>query len=247
MIGQVIEDKCAEFLEALDLGPVQRHPNGRSKPPDFFVGETIAVEATYLNEYHQTGSKPFDVSAITPARLELLKEAVEKATPLSRDGSAYVHFDIAPELDLRDHASDVALCLNAISVLPGLNDRKFALFEGLSLSFLWTPTVHPTAFRLGSFQYRGSEGFFVLKVLNSLSVILPKKKEKLEKVSLGTRERWICLGAGDLGMLDDDELSIIASSCDWLGYWHRMIFLNLLAPDQSRIIDPEGCVTRSAR
>lgn len=235
MIQELIEDLTFRYLSA-HHSEVKKHPFGRNSPPDFLVDSCVAVEATYLNEVYFADNERIDVDKFSSSKLQSLKNVIHRIEVSERKGSLYVSVEYSPKLNVRGATKDTKDKLALVSVSETSNELSFKINDHLSLDLFWTPTVHATPFRIGAVQVDSPGGLVIEDVFNGVTRIMREKKAKMLRAGRSFSQKWLCTGSAITTNLDDDEFSSLKDFVQPDGYWNRIILLDTVNIENTRII-----------
>jgi hypothetical protein len=209
-------------------------------PPDFVLGDRIAVEARRLNEHEEVSGKTrgLEVTA-TPLRAAVLK-ALRNSGPPFESRSWFVHCAVRRPLP---SWKDIEKLLNmAVSEFrerladppPDLSVGRF-----IRLRFQQASQPHPTLLLLGSWSDHDAGGFLVSELVRNLQICIPEKVRKTKAFRQRYAEWWLVFEDRiGYGSLDREDIGQLRDALGPVSGFDRVVLVNPLVPTQGIQIHP---------
>jgi hypothetical protein len=188
------EKLAKTYLDSLKLGSVVYEPEGYKKPPDFLVGERIAVEVRRLNENRITGTgKIQGLENEQIAVLRLVRQLINESGPPTKGRSWFVFYKFKRPL-LPSAQLERAIREYFLKFRDGeIETNKFAIESGFELKLRSASEPHPTCFVLATAS-DGDRGGFSIDVLErNIRICVAEKEKKISRVRAKYAEWWLIL------------------------------------------------------
>jgi hypothetical protein len=191
------ELRAMDYLRSLQLGNVVYEPEGKTTPPDFSIGTSIAIEVRRLNQNYKLAGKlrglEEDRIPITQRFSELVAAFEPPLQSKGHIGSWFVFFNIRRRpieswkvLARNTREALTSFCLSDCSM------RTFTVTPNFEINLEPAEARHDTSFLLGGFSDFDQNGFVLPKLLENITLCLDAKSEVFNRLE-HYQERWLLL------------------------------------------------------
>lgn len=187
------EELAFEYLKSLGVGPIIYEPDG-NVPPDFLLGDRIAVEVRRLNEHFVDSSgKRRGLEDDQFALERMIKNLVLEIGPPTQGKSWFVVYDFhRPLMPLSKLRRAVWECLIQFRE-SNHQDTEFSIGRGFSISLIPASNPHPTCFLLGGYSDDDSGGFLIGLLEDNIRHCIEEKCRKIARFRKKYPEWWLLL------------------------------------------------------
>jgi len=187
------ETLALKFLDSLNLGPISFEPDGNI-PPDFLIGNRIAVEVRRLNQHwinSEGESQGLENDQFAVVRL-IRRLTVEIGPPTQGKSWFVIYRFSRPLLPLRKLTQAIREYL--IRFRDGYTQStEFIVGGSFHLRLLRATDLHTTCFLLGGASDRNSGGFVGGLLAENIKFCLREKERKIAAVRHKYPEWWLVL------------------------------------------------------
>ena len=208
---EIIAEK---YFKSLGYNNIKFEPNG-NRTPDFAINDQIAVEVRRLNKFHN--QQPLE--KVEFKLIPKITNQIESFGSGNHNGSAF--FGIRYSRPINYNRQIKERINSALHVHASKMDSyaEYHITDNLTLDIFPSTKKLRHQYNLGSYIDLDKSGFVVSKIHNSLKVIIPEKKMKIEKHKTDYHTWWLAL-IDNIGYgLNEFELNQLRKSIDFnLGF-----------------------------
>ena len=225
------ERTVCEFLNSLQLGPVEYEPDGKN-PPDFLIGGRIAVEARRLNQNEEVDGVHRGLEVTAKPLHDAVVKALAQSGPPSGSHSWFVHYTVRRPLPPW-RSLEKSLRAGVQQFRERLQDppKEIRLGRAIRLSFHGASRKHETLLVLGGSSDHDAGGFLVAELTRNLQTCIAEKSRKVDRVRHKYVEWWLVFEDRiGYGALDDDDADQLRAALGPVSSFAKVILVNPLKP-----------------
>lgn len=181
------------YLNGLGLGAVVHEPDG-NVPPDFVVGDRIAVEVRRLNQHYMEGDVQRSLEQGSIPFQQGFVKLLEVTRPVGRSGSWFVMFSFSrPLVPWRHLRQMVRAALLRFAAEPTDEAWRIPVAKNFKLTFLRSSKDFGQPFVLGGYTDMDAGGWVASEVIRNLSAYVAEKTVKVLPFRSKYPEWWLLL------------------------------------------------------
>ncbi len=228
------ERTAKAFLDTLELGSVQYEPDG-NVPPDFLVGERLAVEVRRLNQNHVSEGRHEGLEQLDIRLSWSMRKLLASFGPPPAGKSCYVCYDFSRPFDWRRTGPRVRRALE--QVLDAMPSEWTRIPIDTSLTLDVFPALAPAAdaFVLGGSSDDQASGFVEAKLIDNLAICIKEKTAKVARFVDRYPEWWLVLVDHTLLRPDADDIAYARGHIAIPDLWQRVVLVD--REDPSKVLD----------
>jgi hypothetical protein len=220
-------EKVAEqFLHSLKLGKVVYEPCG-NVPPDFSVGDGIAVEVRRLNQIFTVGHRLRGLEEVSIPLRHRVKALLPSLGPAVGTKSWFVYYSFRRPLPpWKDLEASVLEFLRAFK--DGRStDPVISIGTNFRVDLIPTTTPHPYCFLFGGYGDHDAGGWIVEELIRNLEICIAQKTRKTASFRNSYREWWLVfVDHIAYGTLSARDLVMIRESLKGTDTWDKIFLLD---------------------
>ncbi len=201
------ETLAERYLNTLGIGEVVFEPDGNI-PPDFVVGESIAVEVRRLNQnFEDQGGSYKGLEEIEIPVWRLFKKLLPNLGPSIEDESWYVAVTFRRPLNIewKQLKKTVEEKLRTFRLNPSRQPGVIPVSANFGLELYRSGRSYESFFVFGASSDFDSGGFVLSEILRNLSLCIVEKEKKTAPYRNKYKQWWLLLPDYIDFSLDDED------------------------------------------
>ncbi len=223
------EQVAIEYFTSRGYTNIIHEPDGQV-PPDLLLDNSIAVEVRRLNQFKEVDGEAEPLEELEYNLRPRIINIIKSFDSLAAGQSCFVSYDFQRPLEI-DNKLMTKIRTIFIEHLNYLYQQKqYQLTDNFSLRFFPASKNFNRPYVLGSYHDDDGGGFVIGNIMNSLSLIIKEKEEKIRPYQNKYSTWWLALNDHIGNGLDEIDLQQLKEVFDIDTFFERIIFISMFDP-----------------